>query len=69
MTFNEKFSGSAICRIGHEQWLRNIAVALGNAPQSMEALAALQARANDTSALVCEHVAWALEQQTMQKMT
>jgi len=69
MTFKEKFAGSAIYRIGHEQWLRNIAVALGNAPRSMEVLAALQARANDASALVCEHVAWALEQQTMQKMT
>jgi len=67
-TFKEKFAGSAIYRIGHEQWLRNIAVALGNAPKSMEARAALQARANDASALVCEHVAWALEQQMTQKL-
>ncbi len=60
-TFNQKFSGSAIYRIGHEQWLRNIAVALGNAPNSIEVLAALQARAQDASPLVREHVAWALE--------
>lgn len=62
-TFNRKFSGSAIYRIGHEQWLRNIAVALGNAPGSMEVLAALESRAQDPSPLVREHVAWALERQ------
>jgi len=62
-TFNHKFSGSAVYRIGHEQWLRNIAVALGNAPNSIEVLAALQARAQDASPLVREHVAWALERQ------
>jgi epoxyqueuosine reductase len=62
-TFNQKFFGSAVYRIGHEQWLRNIAVALGNAPNSIEVLAALQARAQDVSPLVREHVAWALERQ------
>jgi epoxyqueuosine reductase len=62
-TFRERFSGSAIYRIGHEQWLRNIAVALGNAPRSAEILTALQARAQDESPLVREHVAWALEMQ------
>ncbi len=62
-TFKQKFSGSAVYRIGHEQWLRNIAVALGNAPGSAEVLAALQTRAQDASSLVREHVAWALEQQ------
>ena len=62
-TFKEKFSGSAIHRIGHEQWLRNIAVGLGNAPRSVDVLAALQARAEDPSPLVCEHVEWALQQQ------
>ena len=61
-TFKQKFSGSAVYRIGHEQWLRNIAVALGNAPRSAEVLAALQARAHDPSPLVREHAAWALEQ-------
>lgn len=62
-TFKQKFSGSAVYRIGHEQWLRNIAVALGNAPNSIEVLAALRARAQDASPLVREHVAWALERQ------
>jgi len=62
-TFKQKFSGSAVYRIGHEQWLRNIAVALGNAPNSVEVLAALQARVQDASPLVREHVAWALERQ------
>lgn len=61
--FKQKFSGSAIFRIGHEQWLRNIAVALGNSPSSEEAMAALEARARDDSSLVREHVAWALERQ------
>ena len=64
-TFRERFAGSAIYRIGQEQWLRNIAVALGNAPRSAEILTALQARAQDASPLVREHVAWALEQQHM----
>jgi epoxyqueuosine reductase len=64
-TFKENFSGSAIHRIGHEQWLRNIAVALGNAPQSAEVLMALQSRAQDPSPLVREHVEWALARQSM----
>ena len=62
-TFKEKLAGSAIYRIGHEQWLRNIAVALGNAPKNEDVLTALKARAQDESALVREHVEWALEQQ------
>ena len=56
----EKTRGSAIARIGHERWLRNLAVALGNAPTSPEILAALEARSEDPSALVREHVQWAL---------
>jgi len=52
--------GSAIYRIGYERWSRNVAVALGNAPSSPEVLSALQSRAADRSALVREHVAWAL---------
>ena len=58
--FLRRMEGSAIRRIGHERWLRNIAVALGNAPASPEILAALAARRDDPSALVREHVAWAL---------
>jgi epoxyqueuosine reductase len=57
----DAWKGSAIRRIGHERWLRNIAVALGNAPTSDEVLAALGSRAADDSALVREHVAWALD--------
>ncbi|MBY0575154.1 MAG: tRNA epoxyqueuosine(34) reductase QueG [Gallionellaceae bacterium] len=58
--FNSKLAGSAIYRIGHEQWLRNIAVALGNAPRSEAVIAALKSRADHPSGLVREHVAWAL---------
>jgi epoxyqueuosine reductase len=60
--FNERLAGSAIRRIGHERWLRNIAVALGNAPRSAASLQALASRAGHDSALVREHVAWALAQ-------
>jgi epoxyqueuosine reductase len=55
--------GSPIRRIGHERWLRNIAVAMGNALHTApdEALAhTLRLRADHPSALVREHVAWAL---------
>ncbi len=59
--FDAKTQGSAIRRIGYERWLRNVAVALGNAPNSAEVVSALRARAMHESALVREHVAWALE--------
>jgi epoxyqueuosine reductase len=55
--------GSAIRRIGYERWLRNVAVALGNAPCTEPVMAALRARASHPSALVREHVEWALETQ------
>ena len=58
--FNRRFEGSAIRRIGHERWLRNIAVALGNAPTSPAVVSALKARAGHPSELVRGHVAWAL---------
>jgi len=58
--FDTRMQGSAIRRIGHERWLRNLAVGLGNAPSSEEVIAALEARRNDVSQLVREHVAWAL---------
>ncbi|MDZ7593102.1 MAG: tRNA epoxyqueuosine(34) reductase QueG [Thiobacillus sp.] len=61
--FNERLAGSPIRRIGHERWLRNIAVALGNAPPSPEIQAALGARLDHPSELVREHVAWALARQ------
>ena len=60
--FLEKTNGSAIRRIGHERWLRNIAVALGNAPTSPAVIAALRCRVQHPSALVREHVQWALAQ-------
>jgi len=59
--FDSQTAGSAIRRIGHERWLRNIAVALGNAPPSPENRAALERRADHPSSLVREHVAWALD--------
>ena len=67
-TFLRQTEGGPIRRIGHERWLRNIAVALGNALRSADATqapllrAALQTRAVHDSVLVREHVAWALAQ-------
>jgi epoxyqueuosine reductase len=58
--FLERLAGSPIRRIGHERWLRNLAVGLGNGPATRRARAALNARADHPSALVREHVAWAL---------
>jgi len=58
--FLQRFEGSAIRRIGHEKWLRNIAVALGNAPTSDAVVNALKGRLDHPSALVREHVRWAL---------
>jgi epoxyqueuosine reductase len=52
--------GSPIRRIGHERWLRNLAVGLGNATTSIPVIEALRARLTHPSALVQEHVAWAL---------
>lgn len=57
--FLERLAGSPIRRIGHERWLRNIAVALGNGPSTTEVLAALGMRREHASAIVREHVAWA----------
>ncbi|MCB1704421.1 MAG: tRNA epoxyqueuosine(34) reductase QueG [Halioglobus sp.] len=61
-TFLAKTEGSAIRRIGYERWLRNLAVALGNAPHSADVVNALLARRGHASTLVQEHVAWALQQ-------
>jgi len=60
--FLSRLEGSPIRRIGYECWLRNIAVALGNANKSETVTAALQGRLNDPSAMVREHVEWALAQ-------
>ena len=61
--FLRRAEGSSIRRIGHERWLRNIAVALGNTPCSVAVVAALRGRMAHPSALVREHVAWALAEQ------
>ena len=66
-TFTERTAGSPIRRIGHERWLRNLAVAIGNAdPRSSDErarlLAALSLRETHPSAVVREHVVWAIDQ-------
>lgn len=60
--WEERTQGSALRRPGYVGWLRNIAVALGNAPTSAGVLQALEARTAHPSELVREHVAWALAQ-------
>jgi len=60
--FEEYTRGSAIHRIGYHCWLRNLAVGLGNAPTSGDVIDALRARQDHPSALVREHVTWALQQ-------
>ncbi len=64
--FHSRLLGSAIHRIGYERWLRNLAVGLGNVPRSAtmieQVLSALRSRSDHPSALVREHVAWALKQ-------
>ena len=61
-TWLERTAGSAIRRIGFERWLRNVAVALGNAATRASVIAALESRRDSASELVAEHVAWALQQ-------
>jgi epoxyqueuosine reductase len=60
--FMQRLEGSPIRRIGYECWLRNIAIALGNAKTSQKIVAALKGRLEHPSELVREHVQWALEQ-------
>jgi epoxyqueuosine reductase len=59
--FVDRTTGSAIRRTGYEGWLRNVAVALGNAQTSPGVVSALKSRMGHPSAIVREHVAWALE--------
>jgi len=61
-TWLSKTEGSAIRRLGYERWLRNVAVALGNADTTPDVIAALNKRRDSDSKLVAEHVAWALAQ-------
>jgi epoxyqueuosine reductase len=60
--FLKRMEGSAILRIGYDQWLRNIAIGLGNAKTSEIIVNALKNRYHDASALVKEHISWALAQ-------
>jgi epoxyqueuosine reductase len=67
--FEQRLEGNPIRRIGHIRWLRNIAVALGNAasqrPGDQHIVAALRSREHHHSELVREHVAWALAQHAL----
>lgn len=58
--FLQRTEGTAIRRSGHRRWLRNLAIALGNAPSTPATLAALESRRDCEDPLVREHVAWAL---------
>lgn len=60
-TWAARTEGSALRRIGYERWLRNLAIALGNAPTAPDVVGALFQRADYPSELVQEHVQWALE--------
>ena len=59
--FESRFEGSAIRRIGHEAFIRNVVVALGNGPPDEAALAVLRQRCSDDSAIIAEHARWALD--------
>jgi epoxyqueuosine reductase len=62
-TFLKKTEGSAIRRIGYESWIRNIAIALGNAPKNETVLASLNTRKEHQNPIIREHVQWAINQQ------
>ncbi len=61
--FLKRFEGSPIRRIGYRNWLRNIAVALGNAQKTSANLNALRARENHPDSRIREHIHWAIQQQ------
>ena len=65
--FLQKTEGSAIRRIGHERWLRNIAIALGNAKTTPEIIQALESRREHLSEIVREHIEWALARHSQRK--
>ncbi len=67
--FLHHFEGSPIRRIGYQQWRRNLAIALGNAPTSREVQQALNAALSEASPLVAEHIDWALQQHVPEKRT
>ena len=62
-TFLEKTAGSAIRRIGHQGWLRNLAIGLGNAPFDTQIISILKTQLDHPSEVVKEHITWAIAQQ------
>ena len=62
-TFKQIIKGSAMTRVRYEGFIRNVAIALGNAPYSETIIHALQTKENDENDIIREHVVWALEQQ------
>jgi epoxyqueuosine reductase len=67
--FLDNLQGSPIRRIGFQSWQRNIAVALGNAPFDSDIIAALEQKLTTASAMVAEHIHWALSQQNQHKLS
>jgi epoxyqueuosine reductase len=65
--FNRRFEGSPIRRIGYQRWQRNLAVALGNAPNDTQIQRALKQQLGKISPLVDEHLQWALAQQAQKR--
>ncbi len=63
----ERSEGSALRRLGYRRWLRNIAVALGNAPTSPDVVAALTTARDHSDELVREHVRWALSRHEVRR--
>lgn len=61
-TWQEKMQGSSIYRIGYNNWLRNLAVALGNAKTTPEIISALKSKLNYENTIIQEHIIWALKQ-------
>ncbi|MEM1244692.1 MAG: tRNA epoxyqueuosine(34) reductase QueG [Pseudomonadota bacterium] len=68
-TFEEKTRGSAIRRIGYQAWIRNIAVALGNAPYDEEIIRVLKQKRPAISPMVQEHIDWALIRQGKSRLS
>ena len=63
--FNQRMEGSPIRRIGYNRWIRNLAIALGNAPHSNERVALLVSKRGQINSLIDEHIDWALNEQHM----
>lgn len=66
--FNQRMEGSPIRRIGYERWMRNLAIAIGNAPYSAERILLLERKHGQINAMIDEHIDWAVSQ-LKQKIT